>query len=493
MSEADLFKDAMSGSSNVSISSSILIPLNNGDNNDIIIEKTKSPLRNTIAFLLFGLFNNIIFVYFLSGAADILAKTPSVPKSSILLASILPSLIIKCLTATMFKPTDKSINVLSEFFYAIIISSCSMVNILSLLLISLITAQFNDSLITQRQLLILFSGIVMSSIACGMGEGCFLALTSRYTPRSDVIVGWSSGTGVAGLIGALSYFLLTRVMGWTASKTFLLACIFPILMIISYAYILTPHKKDDNEKINSIIEGITLDNHNNNNNNHEVPISITLKETITILIPTHIFPLFMTYFSEYMINQSVYFSLWYSVDIEKGDSNSSRENYYTLYQALYSCGVFISRSFSRRLFASLYMQKETSTYGKKSLMEGAKKFSKFSWTVSGIQFFLLIIFSCITMDLKIAQYLPFLSWAVGARSNVYFVFVLIFFEGLMGGSAYVNTFCSLANIVNERDLEFTMAFTSTSDTLGITIASILSMIYQPFLCINNGLCKSLMN
>lgn len=418
-----------------------------------------------------------------------------------------------------------------------------MVNILSLLLVSLVTGQFTAQLISQRQLVILFSGIVMSSIACGMGEGCFLALTSRYTPRTDVIVGWSSGTGVAGIVGALSYFLLTRALGWSTSKTFLFASLFPILMIVSYAFILTPQHcctygfddgvYDDGD--GGGVDGVDGDDNSlsggKGKSKSEITTisigdessTITLRDTLTVLLPTHILPLFVTYFSEYMINQSVYFSLWY------GNTNN-RENYYTLYQALYSCGVFLSRSFSRVLFASLYMNDSRSGGGrssssrsrcttdssnnnnsttatttttiildtcppstKKDLKEKTKRFAYFSWTIAIIQFTLLIIFSTITMDLRVQQYIPSLSWAAGARSSPTAILVLVFFEGLLGGSAYVNTFCSLANVVNERDLEFTMAFTSTSDTLGITIASLLSMAYQPFLCSNNALCSSVMS
>lgn len=406
-----------------------------------------------------------------------------------------------------------------------------MVNILSLLLVSLVTGQFTAQLITQRQLGILFSGIVMSSIACGMGEGCFLALTSRYTPRTDVIVGWSSGTGVAGIVGALSYFLLTRALGWSTSKTFLFASLFPILMIVSYAFILTPqhcctYGFDDGNGVGDSVgvgdsASVSDDSVSGGKGKTKSEITtisirdesstITLRDTLMVLLPTHILPLFMTYFSEYMINQSVYFSLWY------GNTNN-RENYYTLYQALYSCGVFLSRSFSRVLFASLYMNDSLSSRRrssrctdnfndddattivdtcpprtKKALKEKTKRFAYFSWTIATIQFTLLIIFSAITMDIRIQQYIPSLSWAAGARSSPTAIFVLVFFEGLLGGSAYVNTFCSLANVVNERDLEFTMAFTSTSDTLGITIASLLSMAYQPFLCSNNALCSSVMN
>ena len=50
------------------------------------------------------------------------------------------------------------------------------------------------------------SGIVLAN--CTPGEITFLALTS-YFDRS-VIAGWASGTGAAGLVGALSYAALTR-------------------------------------------------------------------------------------------------------------------------------------------------------------------------------------------------------------------------------------------------------------------------------------------
>ncbi|KAK9395476.1 battenin [Crotalus adamanteus] len=71
-------------------------------------------------------------------------------------------------------------------------------------------------------------GVVLASLSSGLGEITFLALTSFF--NSAVVSAWSSGTGGAGLIGALSYLGLTQG-GLTPQDTLLFMTIVPVIML----------------------------------------------------------------------------------------------------------------------------------------------------------------------------------------------------------------------------------------------------------------------
>lgn len=50
-------------------------------------------------------------------------------------------------------------------------------------------------------------GVILASLGAGLGDITLLALSSHF--HNNVITSWSSGTGGAGIIGALTYAFLT--------------------------------------------------------------------------------------------------------------------------------------------------------------------------------------------------------------------------------------------------------------------------------------------
>ncbi|XP_074920775.1 battenin, partial [Chelonoidis abingdonii] len=80
-------------------------------------------------------------------------------------------------------------------------------------------------------------GVVLASVSSGLGEISFLALTAFYP--SEVVSCWSSGTGGAGLLGALSYLGLTQA-GLSPRHTLLLMLSLPLAMLLSYYLLLVP-------------------------------------------------------------------------------------------------------------------------------------------------------------------------------------------------------------------------------------------------------------
>ena len=79
-------------------------------------------------------------------------------------------------------------------------------------------------------------------------------------------------------------------------------------------------------------------------------------------------------------------------------------------------------------------------------------------------------------------------------NSVWYIKALVLFEGLLGGSCYVNAYRLINKQINEKDREFSMAVTTASDSLGITVAALTSVSIQDALCswqISHGnfLCK----
>ncbi|KAG0069288.1 battenin CLN3 protein [Linnemannia elongata] len=170
--------------------------------------------RDWIAFFTFGIINNIIYVVILSAAVDLVGA--KVPKGIVLLADIAPSLLVK-MVAPYF---------VYRIPYSTRVVLCASLSFSAVVLI----AQAES--ITVRLL-----GVMMASLSSGLGELTFLMLSSFY--RLEMVSAWSSGTGGAGLLGALLFLALTSWLGLSVPQTLAVVSLFPALMLIAYFVILT--------------------------------------------------------------------------------------------------------------------------------------------------------------------------------------------------------------------------------------------------------------
>ncbi|XP_049759755.1 battenin isoform X2 [Elephas maximus indicus] len=312
--------------------------------------KRRSPLldqhgafwRNALGFWLLGLCNNFSYVVMLSAAHDILRHqrapgnqshvdpTPvphngssrfdcnSVSTAAVLLADILPTLLIKLLAPFGLH--------LLPYSPRVLVSGISAAG-------SFILVAFSHSVETS------LCGVVLASISSGLGEITFLSLTSFY-PRA-VISWWSSGTGGAGLLGALSYLGLTQA-GLSPQHTLLSMLGIPALLLASYFFSLTspaPQNPGGEEEAETAARQPLM--------SPEAPeskpdsgSSLSLQERWTVfksLLP-HIIPLVLVYFAEYFINQGLFELLFFR------NTTLSHAEQYRWYQMLYQAGVFVSRS-----------------------------------------------------------------------------------------------------------------------------------------------------
>lgn len=75
-------------------------------------------------------------------------------------------------------------------------------------------------------------GVMMASLSSGLGELTFLMLSSFY--RLEMVTAWSSGTGGAGLLGALLFLALTSWLGLSVPQTLAVVSVSFILLADSY-------------------------------------------------------------------------------------------------------------------------------------------------------------------------------------------------------------------------------------------------------------------
>uniref|UniRef100_A0AC34R013 Battenin n=1 Tax=Panagrolaimus sp. JU765 TaxID=591449 RepID=A0AC34R013_9BILA len=66
--------------------------------------------------------------------------------------------------------------------------------------------------------------------------------------------------------------------------------------------------------------------------------------------------------------------------------------------------------------------------------------------------------------------------------QIWIIFILILYEGLLGGSSYVNTYNRLHQDVPANIREFCMPIVSMSDAIGITISGFTAIPLHNFVC-----------
>ncbi|KAM6156178.1 battenin isoform 2-T2 [Rhynchocyon petersi] len=356
----------------------------------------------------------------LSAAHDILRhqRTPGNQSHAVLLADILPTLLIKLLAPFGLHLLPYSPRVLV----------CGVCAAGSFLVVA-----FSHSVGTS------LSGVVLASISSGLGEITFLSVTSFY-PRA-VISWWSSGTGGAGLLGALSYLGLTQA-GLSPQHTLLSMLGIPAILLTSYFFLLTspapqdPGGEDEAEAAarQPLMRTEALDPKPDSSSK----LSFQEKWTIFKSLLPHIIPLVLVYFAEYFINQGLFELIFFR------NTSLSHAEQYRWYQMLYQAGVFASRS-------SLHCCRV-----------------RYTWTLALLQ--------CLNLGFLIAvMWFHFLP-------SIYLVFLIILYEGLLGGAAYVNTFHNIALETSDRHREFAMTAACISDTLGISLSGALALPLHDFLC-----------
>lgn len=403
----------------------------NGDGGLWVVVGRKS-IRNLVGFWLLGLCNNFGYVIMLSAAHDILSdntngKQKGLPTSSskslqcnplstgtVLLADILPSLLIK-VTAPFYMQKIK---------YSVRIAICMLFAFASFFMVAYSYTLWFSLL-----------GVVFASISSGFGEITLLSYSAHFD--KDVVSTWSSGTGGAGLFGALSYAGLTSA-GMSPRKAVLVMNVIPFTFGLSFWLVLErPDCLTENEPLlesprnaGSTFSGAEL----------SYPLTLRTKLRVTKSLMQYMIPLFLVYFAEYFINQGLHELIYWD------DTWLTPNEQYRWYQVDYQIGVFISRS-SVNIFPF-----------------------KNIWFLAALQNINLVF-------LVFEAYFHFLP-------SVWIMFVIILYEGLLGGACYVNAFYRISKEVKPEHKEFSMGVASMADSCGIALAGVTALPVHNALCSN---------
>lgn len=394
--------------------------------------------------------NNVLYVIILSAALDLVG--PDVPKGVVLLADVIPSFMTKLLAPYFIHAVPYYVRIL--IFVAL--SSIGM------LMIALSPAYTDGGTISTK-----LAGVVLASLSSGGGELSFLGLVHYYGPFS--LAAWGSGTGGAGLIGAGVYALATTAWGWSVKATLLASACLPVVMLTSFFMILplaplregfqnvlqasgrqarsselsSDSNEEEAERLLEVSNASGLPNHQVSTNNVMSGwngFTHNLARARSLFFP-YMLPLLLVYVAEYTINQGVSPTLLFP--LEKTPFKHFRA-FYPTYNAIYQCGVFISRSSTPFLrIHKLYFPA-----------------------------FLQVLNLAVLILHSLYDFIP----------SVYVVFAIVFWEGLLGGLVYVNTFAEISDKVDKEDREFSLGATTVSDSGGICIAGFISMAMEVSLC-----------
>jgi len=265
-------------------------------------------------------------------------------------------------------------------------------------------------------------GVVFASMSSGFGEITLLSYSAHFD--KDVVSTWSSGTGGAGVFGALSYAGFTSA-GVSPRKTVLIMNVIPFTFGISY-WLILKHPKDLAER-EPLLETAGTDSVTTAGRDQAVEVlTLKAKLLITKSLLKYMCPLFFVYFAEYFINQGLHELIyWNKIWLTPSEQ-------YRWYQVDYQIGVFISRS-SVNIFT-------------------IKKI----WFLALLQHVNLALLLC-------EAYFHFLP-------SVWIMFVIVLYEGLLGGACYVNAFYRISQEVPQEHREFSMGVASMADSCGIALA-----------------------
>ena len=333
-------------------------------------------------------------------------------------------------------------------------------------------------------------GVAFASAASGGGEVTFLSLTHFYGPFS--LAGWGSGTGAAGLVGAGAYALATTGLGLGSRVTLFASAFLPFALMGSFFLLLPmgplkrtpenkrsrmtdPHDPPASEESATLISNDDDDNDNGDlealseNEQASLPrpapesplptspypqsksrsIFATFTQTLHRLRPLllpYMLPLFLVYTAEYLINTALLPTLLFPLP---STPFRTYRAFYPAYSTIYQAGVFVSRSSTPFLrLHNLYLP---------SLLQ------------------------CLNVILFLAQALW--PWGEsGWMGSVWVVFAVVFWEGLLGGGVYVNTFAEIGEGVPPEGREFALGAVSVADSAGIVLAGVVGVGVEVEVC-----------
>lgn len=391
-------------------------------------------LRVRAAFWILGLCNNYGYAVMLSAAYDILDKSFGLAEATpmpgprqcnylstgaVLLADILPSLVVKSLSP--FLPLWINLRVSA-------VVACSAAGFMLVAFAA--------------ELWVALAGVATMSLAQGLGETSMLSYTAFFKDKS-VIAMWSSGTGAAGVLASVSYLGLTAVM--KPRDALLIMNVAPVAVALAFWGLMVHPSIDDKagRAANKALSKAGAPSSKQALVRDGVPAFSSTASFVDKLgdIPPlfkYIVPLFAVYLFEYFINQGLYELLRYETEW------LSLSQQYKMFQALYQVGVLVSRT------------------------SGGLVPVDRMWILAVLQGLNVVYFT--------------LEAVYQFSGSIWVVATVVFWEGLLGGFAYVRTFFCISTKVVPEKREFSMAMSAVADAVGISTAGLIAIPVHNLLC-----------
>ncbi|KAF6207447.1 hypothetical protein GE061_018690 [Apolygus lucorum] len=198
-----------------------------------------------------------------------------------------------------------------------------------------------------NKFLIIF-GVCLVSFSQGLGETSILAYTVFFR-KKNVLATWSSGTGMAGLLGSFAYSTMIQ-MGLSPQTTIYTMLCMPLTMAVCFWIVIERPMFIQFEHDRADLETLRLEDKRRKRELHmkrlseggkaEPPKSTLMENVRTIpkIFITYTIWYSLVYFFEYFINQGL-FELIYIPN-----SVLDQAAQYRWFNTLYQLGVFMSRS-----------------------------------------------------------------------------------------------------------------------------------------------------
>ncbi|CAG0894246.1 unnamed protein product [Cyprideis torosa] len=429
--------------------------------------------RNLVAFWLLGLCNNFAYVVMLSAAHDILyrleqghlvvepSKVTKVPgrdcnptsTGAILLADVLPGILVKVVAPFFFLRINIHLRILLAVLF--LMGSLTLVAI-------------------AKTPLVAYIGVSFAAVGGSLGELSLLAFSSRF--QAGVISGWASGTGASGVAGSFSYAVLIS-LGLRPTDTLMVMLIVPVTMASVFWLLLrippSPHPFSEDappfssqvadpllppsparrpslrssamlplseESLDTLTVSLIDSPASGVAAMHRGPLTLAQKIRLLPRIFPFMAPICLVYFAEYVINQGLFELIYF----ERGLKLDHQAQYRWM-NAAYQIGVFVSRSSA-----------------------GVVRVRRV-WILALLQLVNLVFFTAEACLLFLPSFI--------------LVLILVVYEGLLGGAAYVNTFLRIHEEVEPLSKkEFFLATTSLADAVGIGLAGMVALPIHDAIC-----------
>ena len=253
------------------------------------------------SFFALGVLNNVTYVIMIASSPEIAAQSIG----TVYFCAVAPAVAIKFSSQYWF----------DKVTYSLRMMACAIWMVLGFVLVA-----FGTSIPTK------LLGVVCCSLQSALGEASCLALTTRFpsSERQLLLTGWSSGTGIAGILGYVVVAIYLSVLG-LSFEAMLWSALLVLPTAWSYVYMFRIHGKfeDGNDVQGSesghLEEGTETDESAPRAGqryaleHHDV---ITLRKWIKQLLP-YSMPLFLVYFAEYACQSGVWITIGFPPDSEE--------------------------------------------------------------------------------------------------------------------------------------------------------------------------------